>query len=142
MTVLVDTNVLLDVLVEDPNWLEWSSTQLAYHRGKGRLAINPLILAELAFQFDSLAALNEALPSSDFIRLNLPWEAAYEAGRRFVRYRQRGGPRFRLLPDFYIGAHVLVEQLALLTRDPDFYRTNYPEITVISPDRASGSVPS
>lgn len=96
-------------------------------------AINQLILAEVSVEFLSDDELNNALPPEFVQRLDLPWSAAFVAGRRFLEYRRRGGPRPIPLPDFYIGAHALVEGFALLTRDADFYKTNFPEIQLICP---------
>ena len=133
MTVLVDTNVLIDLLEEDPEWFDWSRSKLEIHSITDTLAINQLILAEVSVEFVSDDELNNALPPEFVQRLDLPWSAAFVAGRRFLDYRRRGGPWPIPLPDFYIGAHALVEGFALLTRDADFYQTNFPEVQLICP---------
>ena len=133
MTVLVDTNVLIDLLEEDPQWFEWSKSKLEFHGQNDTLAINQLVLAEVSIEFSSEEALNSALPPHFFQRLDLPWSAAFIAGRRFLEYRRRGGTRLIPLPDFYIGAHAMVCGSALLTRDSAFYRTNFPEVQLIAP---------
>lgn len=131
--VLVDSNVLLDVLTDDPRWGSWSSEVLARCGDDAPLAINPIIYAEVSIRFDRIEDLEEALPERDFQRLPLPWEAAFLAGKSFVRYRRRGGPRRAPLPDFYIGAHAAVADLTLLTRDAARYRTYFPRLRVIAP---------
>ena len=131
--VLVDSNVLLDVLTDDPRWGSWSSEVLARCGDDAALAINPIIYAEVSIRFDRIEDLEEALPERDFQRLPLPWEAAFLAGKSFVRYRRRGGPRRAPLPDFYIGAHAAVADLTLLTRDAARYRTYFPRLRVIAP---------
>ena len=133
---LVDSNVLLDVLTEDARWFEWSSSQLAACADRGSLAINPLIYSEISVGFESLNALDAALPASTFRRLNLPWEAAFLAGQQFLLYRQRTGTRRSPLPDFYIGAHAEVSRLELLTRDTNRYSTYFPAVKLIAPDPA------
>ncbi|MDJ0851725.1 MAG: type II toxin-antitoxin system VapC family toxin [Myxococcota bacterium] len=133
MTVLVDSNVLLDVMTEDPQWSSWSGDALAECAESSSLAINPLIYAEVSIRFERIEELEDALPEDDFLRLPLPWEAAFLAGKCFVRYRRRRGPRRSPLPDFYIGAHAAVAGLALLTRDETRYRTYFPALEVISP---------
>jgi predicted nucleic acid-binding protein len=129
----VDSNVLLDVLTEDPRLGGWASQVLARCADDAPLAINPIIYAEVSIRFDRIEDLEDALPERDFQRLPLPWEAAFLAGKSFVRYRRRGGPRRAPLPDFYIGAHAAVADLTLLTRDAARYRTYFPKLRVIAP---------
>jgi hypothetical protein len=134
---LVDTNVLLDVLTDDPNWKEWSAEHLAKASDSGLLAINPIIYAELAVGFTSIEEL-DGLLGDDFERLPLPWEAGFLAGQCFKRYRRLGGNRRSPLPDFYIGAHAMVSGLTLLTRDATRYRSYFPKLPLVSPSPKSG----
>lgn len=131
--VLVDANVLLDVLVEDPVWGDRSAAALARVADDARLAINPIIYAEVSVGFDRVEDLDEALPRDQYARLGLPWEAAFLAGKCLVRYRRSGGDRRSPLPDFYIGAHAAIEGMPLLTRDPRRYRTYLPRLQLITP---------
>lgn len=131
--VLVDSNVILDVLTDDPRWSAWSAEALDHAADERGLAINPIIYAEVSIGFDRIEALEEALPPSYFERLPLPWEAAFLTGRCFIQYRKRGGTRRSPLPDFYIGAHAAVSGLTLLTRDATRYRTYFPKLDIISP---------
>jgi predicted nucleic acid-binding protein len=133
MTVLVDSNIILDILTNDPNWYDWSSQQLTAYHQQEQLAINPIIYAEIATGFPQEAALRAALPESLFQRLALPWDAAFLAGQSFLAYRRRGGTKTSPLPDFYIGAHAAVSQLPLITRDVKRYRTYFPSVTLIAP---------
>lgn len=132
-TTLVDANVLLDILTEDPNWLEWSSDALASSADAGQLAINPLIYAEVSVRFTEIEQLEQALPKTIFTRQSLPWPAAFLAGKSFLRYRKRGGTRRSPLPDFFIGAHAAVSGMSLLTRDAARYRDYFPSVQLISP---------
>ena len=132
-TTLVDSNVILDVLTEDPDWLDWSAAALARQADAGPLVINPLVYAEVAGRFDRIEDLEDALPSEYYARHALPWEAAFLAGRTFIRYRRRGGQRRSPLPDFYIGAHALIGGMTLLTRDARRYRTCFPALKIIAP---------
>ncbi len=131
--VLVDSNVLLDVLTEDPKWLTWSAEALARCADRAGLAINPIVYAEVSIGFDRIEDLDSALPAAVFVRSPLPWEAAFLAGKCFQTYRRRGGERRSPLPDFYIGAHAAVAGLTLLTRDPARYRTYFPKLELIAP---------
>ena len=132
--VLVDSNVLLDILIPDPHWEEWSSRALA-DAGENRvLVINPIIYSEVSTGFDRIEDLDEALPPELFRRDPLPWEAAFLAGKAFREYRRRGGTKRSPLPDFYIGAHAAVAGLELLTRDLSRFRTAFPKLRLICPE--------
>lgn len=129
-SLLVDSNVILDIFTADPVWFGWSSDQLS--EAKDEVFINPIIYAEVSLHFASIEDLEAALP--DFIqKVPLPWEAAFIAGRRFLEYKRRGGVRTAPLPDFYIGAHALIAGAKVLTRDDLFYRSYFPELRLISP---------
>ena len=130
---LVDTNVLLDVLTKDARWFGWSSRALEEAGDRGRLLINPIIYAEVSVGFDRIEDLDAALPAPFFERTPLPWEAAFLAGKCFLRYRRRGGERTSPLPDFYIGAHAAVARITLLTRDASRYRAYFPKLDLIAP---------
>lgn len=131
--VLVDSNVLLDVLEEDQEWYGWSAEHLSRCAEESLLAINPLIYAEVSIGFNGIEELEDALPSDIFERRSLPWEAAFLAGKSFLRYRRAGGNRRSPLPDFFIGAHALVEGMTLLTRDVARYQTYFPKLKLLAP---------
>lgn len=130
--VLVDSNVLLDLFTEDPAWAAWSEAHLAHAFDAGQVVINPIVYAEISVAFERTETLDATLPVQ-LGREDLPWEAAFLAGKCFLDYRCRGGARRSLLPDFYIGAHAAVTGRALLTRDAGRYRTLLPTLTLISP---------
>lgn len=131
--VLVDSNVLLDVLTDDPEWFAWSAAQLDACAARAELCINPVIYSEVSVGFERIEELDEALAPDAFIRLSLPWEAGFLAGKAFLQYRRAKGGRTSPLPDFYIGAHAAIEGMALLTRDARLYRTCYPKLELICP---------
>src|SRR5438876_7402773 len=113
MPTLVDSNVILDVLTEDPEWFDWSASMLARQAEAGRLVINPLVYSEVSLRFDRIEDLDDSLRTDYFIREPLPWEAAFLAARAFIKYKRRGGARRHPLPDFYIGAHAAVTGYSL-----------------------------
>lgn len=131
--VLVDANVLLDVLTDDPEWCAWSEGQLLQIAGVEDLAINPIIYAELSPAFRTPSELEHAIAGWTLQRLPLPYEAGFLAGQVFVRYRRRGGERRSPLPDFYIGAHAQMMGFGLLTRDAVRHRTYFPKLRLIAP---------
>lgn len=125
--------MLLDVLTADPLWSEWSEAALARCADESVIAINPIIYAEVSIRFARIEEIEATLPESEFRRLPLPWEAAFLAGKCFVKYRRRRGLRRSPLPDFYIGAHAAVAGMALLTRDASRYRAYFPGLELIAP---------
>jgi predicted nucleic acid-binding protein len=133
MITLVDSNVILDLVTDDKTWGEWSAEALAQAADESTLAINPLIFAEVSTRFAMIEELEQLLPSDEFSRLALPYEAAFLAGKAFLSYRRRGGRRSAPLADFYIGAHAAVAGLRLLTRDPRRYRAYFPTVDLIVP---------
>jgi predicted nucleic acid-binding protein len=132
-TVLVDSNVILDIVSEDEEWLDWSGAMLSKFAEEGALVINPVIYAEVSIYFDRIEDVDEALPTDFFRREPVPWEASFLAGKCFLRYRKSGGTRRSPLPDFFIGAHAAVQGYTLLTRDARRYRTYFPRLRVVSP---------
>lgn len=135
--VLIDTNVLLDLMTEDARWLAWSAQALERAADRHRLVINPVIYAEVSIRYSRIEDLDAALPKTMLDREAIPYEAAFLAGKVFLAYRRRGGPRRSPLPDFFIGAHAAVAGHLLMTRDPARYRTFFPKLSLIAPDVAA-----
>jgi predicted nucleic acid-binding protein len=131
---LVDTNVLVDIFNDDAEWDAWSEEQLNSALRVGSLVINPLIYAEICGGYPTQRQTDQALSTLVFRRENLPWDAAFNASRAFLAYRQGGGTKRSPLPDFYIGAHAELKGYALLTRDPGRYRSYFPSLKIIAPD--------
>ena len=131
---LIDSNVLLDILTDDPRWADWSAGALADAAEAGPICINPIIYSEVSVRFTTVEALDAALPSRDYRREPIPWAAAFLAGKVFVEYRRNRGTKATTLPDFFIGAHAAVAGMDLLTRDTGRYRTYFPTVWVIAPD--------
>ncbi|MHB8390196.1 MAG: type II toxin-antitoxin system VapC family toxin [Acidobacteriaceae bacterium] len=131
--ILVDSNIILDVVTEDPKWYEWSAGQLEKLAERHTLVINPIIYSEVSIGFDRIEDLDQTLPPEFFRRDPLSWEAGFLAGKCFIKYRRAGGKRRSPLPDFYIGAHAAISGIALLTRDTQRYRSYFPKLTLISP---------
>jgi hypothetical protein len=130
---LVDSNVILDILTEDPQWFDWSSAALEERAERSVLVINPLIYAEVSVRFRRIEDLDDALPASVFRRDALPFQAGFLAGKCFVKYRRAGGERRSPLPDFYIGAHAAITGMTLLTREGSRYLTYFPSLQLVSP---------
>ena len=132
-SVVVDTDVFIDILNDHPVWARWSAMQLSPLIASRRAVLVPLVFAELAAGYPSPDALSRALEPLELVRETLSWDAAFLAGRAFRRYRKRGGVKRSPLPDFYIGAHAASAGHAVLTRDPRRYRDYFESLTVIAP---------
>lgn len=131
---LVDTNVLADVLTNDPTWYKWSAEALRRRAALGPLLINEIVYAELSVRADSEARLGKALTELDVVLVRTPTAALFLAGKIFYRYRTAGGLRTGVLPDFFIGAHAQIVEWPLITRDLRHYRTYFPKVELITPN--------
>ena len=132
---LVDTNVILDLVTNDPDWSGWSIAQLEEAALKGPLCINDVVYAELSVRY---AGSREAMLDAAAIEVaRTPRDALFLAGKVFVQYRKSGGARTGVLPDFFIGAHAAVSGLPLLTRDGGRYRTYFPSMALIAPEKCA-----
>jgi predicted nucleic acid-binding protein len=130
---LVDSNVLFDFLTEDEEWFDWSSAMLEQAGNAGSVAINQIIYAEISVRYATIEQLDDDLSAEYFVRVSLPWDAAFLAGKAFADYKRRTGTRRSPLPDFYIGAHAAVAGMTLLTRDPRRYRAYFPKLRLLCP---------
>ncbi|AHL32421.1 DNA-binding protein [Pseudomonas brassicacearum] len=131
--ILVDTNVLIDVLEDDPIWADWSIQQLRAQSQAHDLVINPIIYAELSQIFSTFEALDEVVSELRLLVQEIPRPALFLAGKAFVRYRKLGGGKNNVLADFFIGAHAAVNGLPLLTRDAKRYRSYFPSVELVVP---------
>jgi predicted nucleic acid-binding protein len=132
-TVIVDSNVLLDIFTEDSRWLSWSSKALERIANDSRIVINPVIYGEVSIRFEMIEELDEALPPAIFEREDIPYEAAFLAGKAYLAYRRQAGTKSSLLPDFYVGAHAAIRGYRVLTRDVARYSTYFPKLVLIAP---------
>lgn len=131
MTLIVDTNVISDVIHDDPVWRPWAETQMSAH--VGTLLINPFIYAELCCRAQNTAELDESLKLLGVGYEEISKEALYLAAQAFLIYRRRGGTKTAPLPDFFIGAHAEAAGFTILTRDTARYETYFPGVPLICP---------
>ena len=131
---LVDTNVLVDVLEDDPEWADWSISQLRSQSKIHRLVINPIIYTELSLTFSSVEALDQTVNVLGLSVLEIPPPPLFLAGKAFTRYRRQGGNKNNVLADFFIGAHAAVSGCHLLSRDVQRYKSYYPSVKLIAPE--------
>ncbi len=131
---LVDTNVLVDVLEDDPEWADWSISRLRAQAQIHELAINPVIYAELSLTFASVETLERAVRDLALEMLELPRPVLFLAGKAFAQYRRAGGRKSNVLADFFIGAHAAVLGCGILTRNPRRYQSYFRTVPLITPE--------
>jgi predicted nucleic acid-binding protein len=131
---LIDSNVLIDVLEGRPVWYDWALARMAELAESGPFVFNQISYGEASIPYDSELIFDEGFRGPWVVREDLPWSAAFRAGKAFKQYRERGGQKSSILPDFLIGAHAAVKGYRVLTRDQARYRTYFPEVEVIAPD--------
>ena len=132
--ILVDTNVLLDLVTDDPIWAPWSVDRLEAAALEGPLLINDVVYAELAVRYAKIERLDEFVAAAGLIQAPIPKAALFLAGKAFTAYRKSGGSRTGVLRDFFIGAHAAVGGFPVLTRDSGRYRSYFPKLTLITPE--------
>jgi len=131
--ILVDTNVLLDVVLDDRGWSTWSLKALEAAQARDTLAVNAVIYAELSIAFARIEELEQVLTEAGLAVEPIPREALFLAGKAFITYRKRQGAKTNVPPDFFIGAHAAVTDSAILTRDVGRYRAYFPTVTLVTP---------
>jgi predicted nucleic acid-binding protein len=130
---LVDSNVILDLFLDDPHWAGWSEATLTKYGDANTLFINLVIYTEVSVGFERIEELERAIQIAAFQMLEIPKEALFLAGKAFLQSRRSEGTKTSVLPDFYIGAQAAVMNLDLITRDESRYRTYFPTVTLITP---------
>jgi predicted nucleic acid-binding protein len=131
--VLVDSNVILDVFLNDLKWADWSEAKLEEYSDHASLYINSIIYSEISIGFKLIEDLESAIDKAGFQLLEIPKEALFLAGKAYIKYKRRAGIKSTPLPDFFIGAQAAVLNLDLLTRDISRYQTYFPTVTLIAP---------
>ena len=139
MITAVDTNVLLDVLRPNPDLLDASLKALVACGIEGRLVVYDIVYAELCVHFPDRKSCDGFLRDRQIGLQAFTRSACDLAARAWKKYREAGGPRERILPDFMIGGHAQARTSRLLSRDRGFYRTYFPGVVLINPAAAGGS---
>ena len=131
--ILVDSNVILDVFLNDLKWADWSESKLEEYSDRTSLYINSIIYSEISIGFKLIEDLESAISKAGFQILEIPKEALFLAGKAYIKYKRRKGEKRTPLPDFFIGAQAAVLNLDLLTRDVSRYKLYFPTVKLISP---------
>ena len=131
--ILIDSNILLDVFLDDPNWADWSENKLDEFSQNYPLFINSIVYTEISIGFEFIELLDNTLRDTNIKMLTIPKEALFLAGKVFLKYRKQAGKKTSPLPDFYIGAQAAVLELPILTRDTSRYHVYFPTVELVSP---------
>ncbi len=131
--ILVDSNIILDVFLDDPKWADWSESILERYSESSTLYINPIVYTEISVGFERIEDLEYAIINGGFKMLQISKEALFLAGKAFLKYRKNKGTKISPLPDFYLGAQAAILGIELITRDIARYRTCFPTVKLINP---------
>jgi predicted nucleic acid-binding protein len=131
--ILVDSNIILDIFLNDQNWNVWSESILSQYSTTHKLSINPIIYTEISIGFERIEDLELAVNTCGFKILQMPKEALFLAGKAYIKYKKRKGTKNSTMPDFFIGAHAAISNMDLITRDVSRYRTYFPSVKLITP---------
>lgn len=133
MAIMIDSNVILDIILQDANWYTWSSEKMSVLCEDNIFIVNSIVYAEVSIGFERIEEVEELFLPNYFVREPIPWEACFLAGKSFLQYKKKGGTKASPLPDFFIGSHALIKGYRLLTRDVSRYKTYFPKLQLISP---------
>lgn len=135
--ILIDSNVLIDIIENDPEWRQWSLDQIVNLSVEHALAVNQIVVAEVAPSMGSIGFFIDEMDKLGIKLESIDDESAFAAGMAFRSYRarrQQAEPK-SILADFLIGGHAQVAGASILTRDPRFYRAYFPSVALFAPDQ-------
>ena len=133
--IFVDSCILLDLFTDDPYWGDWSNEMLEKYSQTNTLYINSIVYTEISIGFEKIEDVDSVIKQMEIKVLEIPREALFLAGKTFLRYRKNKGTKHSTLPDFFIGAHASVSSFDLITRDVTKYRTYFPKLKLITPEK-------
>ena len=131
--IFVDSCILLDLFTDDPDWADWSEKILDQYSQTNTLYINSIVYTEVSIGFNKIEEVEKAISLLGIKVLEIPREALFLAGKVFLKYRKNKGTKNSPLPDFFIGAHAIVSNFNLITRDSTKYKTYFPQLKLICP---------
>jgi predicted nucleic acid-binding protein len=133
--IFIDSCILLDLFTDDPVWADWSEKILDKYSQTNTLYINSIIYTEVSIGFNKIEEVEKAIFEVGIKVIEIPREALFLAGKAFLKYKRNKGIKNSPLPDFFIGAHASVSKFNLITRDAAKYKTYFPSLKIIHPDK-------
>jgi len=151
----IDTNILLDIFLPDPQYKDTSREALFESGSVGLVTLAEPVYTELSAHFSSRQELDQALDQIGVVFQPSSTDALFAAGRAWQDYARRRpssmacpscgstqdvrcaqcgtplNPRQHVLADFIIGANALLHADRLLTRDRGFYRTYFRGLKIV-----------
>lgn len=131
--IALDSSVLFDILIGDPVYGEASEICIGDALAREDVVVCDAVVAEVQAMLDTSLSLMDTLTSLGIRYLPTQEAAAMRAGHMNKRFRARGGKRERVVADFLIGAHALLQCDGLITRDEGFFRDYYKGLKVVVP---------
>lgn len=135
MTTAIDSNVLFDVFLPDPEFEKRSRRAIEECAEQGGLVIAEPVYAELAAWFPSQSTLDSVLAELKIVVEPVSRAGAFAAGRIWKKYRDAGGSRNRIMTDFLIGGHALEQAHQILSRDRGFYHNYFTGLKIFDPSK-------
>jgi len=134
MVTAVDTNVLLDVFLDDPTYRQSSYDALTRALAEGPVVVSDVVWAETGAAFGDLSQFEQVMRSLSFSYVPLPEHAASKAAFLWhVAKTRKAIPPKRVVADFLVGAHAMACADRLLTRDKGFYRDYFQDLRIVDP---------
>lgn len=131
--IAVDSSVLLDLLIDDEQFAAASSESIGRALSMGEVVVCDAVVAEVQSMLDTRETALDSLADFGIRYAATTEQAAVRAGHMQRRFRDRGGRRERVVADFLIGAHALLQCDALITRDAGFFRDYFKGLKIIVP---------
>ena len=131
--IALDSSVLLDILIGDPVFAEASETCISDALAREDVVVCDAVVAEVQAMLDTTASLMDTLALLGIRYESTSEGAAMRAGHMNKRFRARGGKRERVVADFLIGAHALLQCDGLITRDAGFFRDYFKGLKLFVP---------
>ncbi|MCE2990730.1 MAG: type II toxin-antitoxin system VapC family toxin [Burkholderiales bacterium] len=131
--IAVDSSVLIDISTNDPTYAQASYDALRDAIARDDVVVCDAVVAELCATVDQVEATLDAITALGIRYSAVAEQAAIRAGIMQRRYRDRGGKRERVISDFLVGSHALMQCGTLLTRDAGFFRDYFKGLKIINP---------
>jgi len=131
--IAVDSSVLIDILIGDDAFAEASEACVGDALASDEVVVCEAVVAEVQAMLDTTVSLIDLLSPLGIRYLPLGEAAAMRAGHMNKRFRIRGGRRERVVADFLVGAHAMLQCSALITRDDGFFRDYFKGLKLIVP---------
>jgi predicted nucleic acid-binding protein len=133
MTTFVDTNVLIAVLRPSEPHHAWSVEQLEKCKANGPAVIADIVYCEFSIGMATKDDVDAAVSELGLERLSESDEVLFRAGVAYKKYKESGGSKSNVLPDFLIGALAEINGSPLITANKKDFVGYFPGVKIICP---------